>query len=190
MTCHEPFYLKCMLKAVVQTAWQKELMCFDSWLKCDMKLPRQISGEPVGRLMSWLCETMAQTPMAHLYVTDTPMKRALSKDLVGGGHVSRGECARALQHIVPAVLQRELGRAGGMGRGGCRQGGAAAAGTGRAVTAESCAWGRAVHYTIIQQLNITQCFLSLKLLWAYFWLKKTKTKKTQSLMYLVFFPSL
>lgn len=127
---------------------------------------------------------MAQTPVAHLYVTDTPTKRALNKELVGGGHASRGVHARALRHVVPAVATaarwpRELGRAGGTGEElpaagrSARQGGAAAE-AGVAVTAKSCACRRAVRYTVVQQRNITRCFLSLKLLWAYFWFKKKK----------------
>lgn len=56
-----------------------------------------------------------------------------------------------------------------------RQRGAAAE-AGGAVTSKSCACRRAVHYTVMQQLNITQCFFSLKLLWAYFWLKKKYTE--------------
>lgn len=106
---------------------------------------------------------MAQTPMAYLCVMDMPMKRALSKGLVGGGHLSRGERARALCQVVPAVAaathcQRELGtRAEGAAPvGRSTQQGEEAAEAGRAVACR-----RAVCYTATQQLNITQCFLAL-----------------------------
>jgi len=73
---------------------------------------------------------MARTPKAHLYVMDVPTKRALSKGLVGGGHLSRAERAGALPHavppVVPAACRRAESAAGAEragdtgGRGGCR----------------------------------------------------------------------
>lgn len=74
---------------------------------------------------------MAQLPTAHLYMMDTPRKRASSKGLAGGGYLSRAQRAQALQHLVPLVLQLPAVGAGGP-RGTGR-------GTGGAVTARSCA---------------------------------------------------
>lgn len=55
-----------------------------------------------------------------------------------------------------------------------RQGGAAAE-AGGAVTTKSCACGRVARYAATQELNITQCFLSLRK----FLIKKKKQNKPE-----------
>lgn len=135
----------------------------DFWGAC-----RQVDLLTVG-------ETTARTPMAHLYVVDTPAKTALSKDLVGGGHLSRGEVRGPCGMLSLLLLQLRTGSGSGgyrqrglLAAGRCAWQGGAAAEAGVAVTAKSCACGRAVHYTVIWQPSITQCFLSLKWLWTWF----------------------
>lgn len=95
---------------------------------------------------------------------------SLEQGIVGGGHLSRVEHAQALQHVVPTVATLHAGSREGWrhGQKGLQKEVAAVAGG--AVTAKFCVCVRAVHYTVIQQLSMTRCFLSLKLPWACFWL--------------------
>lgn len=133
------------------------------------------------------------TPVCDGYASEESLKQGAS-----GRWTSEQEWAHEgpAQHVVPAgatatLWQLELGRTVVTGRRGLlaagrstRQGGAAAE-AGGAVTTKSCACGRAARYAATQELNITQCFLSLRK-----FLIKKKKKPNQSLMYLVFFPSL
>lgn len=84
----------------------------------------------------------------------------MSKGLVGGGHLSRGEHAQALQHVVPAVasLPDDSRSEGGLGHGQRGLQREVAAVAGGVVTARLCACRRAVHYTVIQHLNYDTVF--------------------------------